>query len=870
MYHPTIAMSCSIHKKLLLLLLVLFLPAFGVICVSGLDHRRYEIQRAKDNALLLAHSLTAQQEQIAGGTKQMLATLAKLPEVQKLDVEACNELFHELRNQYPYYSTMGVATPDGKLLANSPRIGPGGVNLSDRKHVKDAMRTLDFSVGEYIVGRVSKTRSLNYSYPVLDTGKNLIAIVIAGFKLDEYTRFLTKVHLPEGSSLTILDHKGVCLYREPEHKAIAAGEPASEDAFKRISGDSEQGTVERTGQDGVDRIYAFKQLRLRGDLSPYLYMVVGIAKDEVIRKANLEMLSNLSILGITTFLAIALSWFLGSFVFVKPIDRLLTATQRFGKGEMDARTGLSHTSDELGQLAKSFDDMASLLEMRSIERENARELLGKAEEKYRNIFENAPEGIYRSTPAGKYIEANPAFARIFGYDSPEELKSAIEDIGRQLYVHPEKRQECIRTVMERGTAIFEIQVRRKDGSIGWASNNVRVVRDSDGKISHFEGIAQDITKRVRMEEELRKSEENYRLLAENATDIISKHNPRGVFLYASPACRTLLGYGPEELIGRSVYDYSHPDDLEEVRRSFSIIPSKPVVCVVSYRMRRKDGSYTWFETTGKTICDPDTEETKEILVVSRDISKRKKMEEELIKARKLEATAILAGGIAHDFNNLLSTVLGNIEMAREDVEPGSSAFNLLGEAVKAALRASDLTKKFIVFSTGGTPNKEPVCLYRLIMDAASLALRNSNVECRYSLPDDLWRIEVDQSQMSQVFYNVILNAKEAMLHGGAIDILAENVEIGSEGTGLPQKEGRYVRLTVKDYGVGISQDNLFKIFDPYYSTKDRGTQKGMGMGLTVAYSVLKKHGGYIMVKSDSKSGTTVCIYLPAFSPSPGR
>ncbi len=244
-------------------------------------------------------------------------------------------------------------------------------------------------------------------------------------------------------------------------------------------------------------------------------------------------------------------------------------------------------------------------------------------------------------------------------------------------------------------------------------------------------------------------------------------------------------------------------------------------------------------------------------------------EEERIKVRKLEATGILAGGIAHDFNNLLAVILGNIELAKDDAAPGSFAFGALHEAEEAVSRAGDLTQQFITFSTGGNPWKTPASIRELIADSCSLTSSgDSNVECRCSFPDDLWLTDIDLSQMSQVIDNVLANAKEAMPEGGIIDIIAENMRIGSQDEGMEFKKGPYVRIAVRDHGIGIPEDILGKVFDPYYSTKERGSQKGMGMGLTIAYSIVEKHAGHIMVESAPRAGTTVSIYLPAIAPAP--
>ena len=370
--------SWPIRKRLLLLLLILFLPAFGIIAASGVRARREEILKAQNHALFVAESLAAQQEHIAFATRMLLSTLANSREVQRLDATACNQLFREMHDRYPFYSIILAVTPDGNVFAASIPFAPG-TNLADRKHVRDAIRTRDFSVGEYITGRVSNVGSLNYTFPVLDAHQNLITIMIAGFSLKDYTRFLAKVNLNPNDVMAIADWKGVRLYRIPETDTAAPGKSIPSDIFARISGNATQGLFERTGQDGIDRIYAFRQVRLddKGG-SPYLYMFSGLAKAPILERAARQLWASLVILGISACLAMALAWWIGNVVFVKPTNQLVAATQQFARGELRARTGLPHSSDELGRLAAAFDDMAALLEERSLEREKAEKALGAA------------------------------------------------------------------------------------------------------------------------------------------------------------------------------------------------------------------------------------------------------------------------------------------------------------------------------------------------------------------------------------------------------------------------------------------------------------------------------------------------------------
>jgi diguanylate cyclase (GGDEF)-like protein/PAS domain S-box-containing protein len=417
--------------KLLLLLLVAFLPAFGIIVAGGVSQRQNAIVKAQDDALLLVRSLAAQQEQIAIATKTMLSTLAQLNEVQNLNAPACNRIFHELHKQYPFYSSILAMTPEGDVFAAHSPLEPGKVNQSDRKYFRDAVSSLDFSAGEYIIGRVSKMTSLNYSFPVLDVQKKVVAVLTAGLNLNKFGDFISTAKLPKGSAVVFTDHKGVRLYRLPEHEASPMGKPVLKGYFDSISGGAAEGLFEWTALDGVKRINAFKQLRLRENSPPYLYMVVGLPKDIILHKANLNMLRNLLVLGLAALLALSLAWMLGNAVLIKPINRLVEATQQFGRGEMDIRTGLPHTPDELGRLAQSFDDMAALLEMRNREREKAKQELSKAYDGLEGIVKlRTAELVATNTDLQVEItERNQAEAKLA---RDARVNASIADLSRTL------------------------------------------------------------------------------------------------------------------------------------------------------------------------------------------------------------------------------------------------------------------------------------------------------------------------------------------------------------------------------------------------------------------------------------------------------
>jgi signal transduction histidine kinase/CheY-like chemotaxis protein len=251
-----------------------------------------------------------------------------------------------------------------------------------------------------------------------------------------------------------------------------------------------------------------------------------------------------------------------------------------------------------------------------------------------------------------------------------------------------------------------------------------------------------------------------------------------------------------------------------------------------------------------------------MVIAFRDITDALKAQAEQANASKLASLGLLAGGIAHDFNNILMAVMGSVSMARATLPPGASA-RALEEAEHACVRARQITWQLLTFSRGGVPIKKQVAVARLLEESATLALRGSNVRCTFDIARDLWAVSADEAQLVQVFSNIVINAQQAMPHGGAVVIRAENVletETRWEHA-LRVNPGPYVRVSVTDTGIGISEEHVGRIFDPYFTTKQRGS----GLGLATSHSIVKNHGGYLSVASRVGRGSTLQVNLPAMS-----
>ncbi len=247
-----------------------------------------------------------------------------------------------------------------------------------------------------------------------------------------------------------------------------------------------------------------------------------------------------------------------------------------------------------------------------------------------------------------------------------------------------------------------------------------------------------------------------------------------------------------------------------------------------------------------------------LVLVIRDISERRKLEERLFKNRKLESVSVLAAGIAHDFNNILTGIMTSLFVARTQVKPESETYQLLSEAEQSAFRASSLTKQLLTFAKGSTPVRQRLPVRELIEETAGFCLSGSQADYELQLPEDLFDVELDRGQMDQALSSIIVNAEESMPNGGLIRIRAENRSIGSEHA-LPVRKGTYVTISITDQGGGIPEDDLHRVFDPYFTTKPNHN----GLGLTTAHSVITQHEGCIDVESVAEKGSTFYIYLPA-------
>lgn len=500
-----------------------------------------------------------------------------------------------------------------------------------------------------------------------------------------------------------------------------------------------------------------------------------------------------------------------------------------------------------------------LLKIKELEEENQC-LINKSEKLsedlcyYRLLIDNASDLIHSVTPEGTFLYTNRAWRDTLGYTEEDLQHLSLMDI-----VDQRCRGKC--------TLIFNSLMKGdkidRNATTLIAKNGDSVI--VEGRCStHFEngkplfmtGIFRDMTDHTRNELALLESEKKYKDLFENSSDLIQIVKPNGNFLYVNRAWREIFGYSEEEIPALSIFDLISTDCQDHCQETFQQVISEPKLHYIDTVFTAKDGRQVIIE--GNAICKFEDGKPISTQCIFNDVTEKKKMVEELIKVQKLESLGVLAGGIAHDFNNILTAILGNISLAKMYTNPQDVIAGYLDKTEKASIRAQGLTKQLLTFSRGGAPIKSVTTITELIKDATSFVLRGSKVKCNYHFAKDLWAVEADEGQLSQVSQNLVINASQAMPSGGTITIKATNKTLSlDEHSSLPP--GKYIELLFQDTGTGISPEHINKIFDPYFSSKSTGS----GLGLAISYSIVKNHDGLITVSSELNQGTIFSILLPA-------
>jgi PAS domain S-box-containing protein len=472
----------------------------------------------------------------------------------------------------------------------------------------------------------------------------------------------------------------------------------------------------------------------------------------------------------------------------------------------------------------------------------------------RATLESTADGILVVDRKGRIVSYNRRFADMWGIPEDalahQDYKRALAYILKQLKYRDaflaRVKDLCNRAEDQSFDIIEFLDGRIFELYSQPQSIEARIV----GRVWSF----RDVTDRQRAEEALRQSEEKYRTLINLASDGILLTLPDGNLLEVNNKMMELLGQPPVEILPIHFSGIFPQGEQEKIRPAFQVIMAVGEAELNDTWIKHKDGQRIPVDITGSIVkFDGKTV----VQWIFRETTERKKLEEERRKISNLESLGVLAGGIAHDFNNIITAIMGNISLALLDQNKGSSREKLT-EAEGACLRAQMLSRQLLTFAKGGVPIKKLISVENLVIESTSFASSGSNVRCELNFPDNLWAVEADPGQLGQVIQNLVINAMQAMPNGGTIEVQGENLLV-EPNSNRPLDAGRYVTLSIKDQGIGIPEEFLLKIFDPYFTTK----QTGSGLGLATAYSIIKNHQGQIEVESALGEGTIFHIYLVA-------
>ena len=481
-----------------------------------------------------------------------------------------------------------------------------------------------------------------------------------------------------------------------------------------------------------------------------------------------------------------------------------------------------------------------------------------SKEDYKRLFEHMDVGVYFSSKEGKFINVNQALLDMLSYESKEEFLNI--DIAKDLYLRPEDRQKFQEMIERDGRVIdYEVNFKRKDGKAIPVLLTSHVRYDQGGKVIGYEGINVDQSQRKRMEREIKEAHDFLNKVIQSSPNSIMASDMKGNIIIWNRAAEETLGYKAGETIGRmnirNIYPEGVAAEIMEMMRSpeyggVGRLKSHPMVYV------RRDGALVEGDLSAAIIYDANGKGTASVGTFV-DLKERLEMErklrqtqEQLLQSEKLAAMGRLTSQIAHELNNPLYGIMNTLELMKTEIPPESKRRKILEMALSETVRLTEMLRKMLSFSKPDEEEKQPTDINTIVDEILLLhekQLQERSIRISSNFDKGLGEVHASKNQLRQVFLNLLSNARDAMPDGGTLTVRTK-------------AEGENVHIQVSDTGVGIRKENIDKIFDSFFTTKDN--VKDVGLGLSVCYGFIKDHGGDIRVESELGSGTTFTIILP--------
>jgi len=670
-------LSWPVRVHLLLLVILLALPSIALILHWGVAARDQAVEDAKSECLKFVNAIAGEQQAAVAGVQQLLATLALLPEVKSRNGPAANALLADLLKKNPIYANIIISDKFGLVwAAGTPFEGP--FSIAGRKYFEDAVRSGTYSSGEFSVGRIGKRPVITFAQPVTDASNELTSVIAVSLNLDHVQSLFEKINLPEGSSFSLLDHRGIILHRNSRDafSEQLVGKPdIREDLFTKMVEGPDEGTYEAVGNDGKVRLTAYRKLRLSQEAKPYLYVRSSIPEASVVSKANAAMLRNTAALASVFAVGLILAVLLGKRMIVDPITKLKEASRQLAAGPAAVNVSGHVKGGELGELAHAFDDMAEallrkekeLLESERRERERAEELA--------TMLEAVPTPvIIVHDPDSTHMTGNLAADELLRHprgaeaslSAPDEVKPrhfrAMKD-GRELRVDELPAQRAARGEHVKD---FEFSLVFDDGAFRHLLGYGTPLLDKQGSARGAVHVLVDITERKRAEEELQKLASVVR----HSSEMINVATLDGQMIFINDAGAEMVGLSPEEVLRTHILQVI-PDHLQD-KVNHEVLPTLKEKGSwngeLQYR-NLKTGRLTDVYATTFTVKDPDRGTPLFLANTSIDITERKraeealrKSEEKFIKTFQSNPAGIglsrLSDGLVIEANEVMLKVLG--------------------------------------------------------------------------------------------------------------------------------------------------------------------------------------------------------------------
>jgi len=736
---------------------------------------------------------------------------------------------------------------DGTAVADFPlSTGRRGLNFLDRKYASGALKDGKTTIGDPVMGKALRSMLFSIAVPIHNAKGNVIGALSGTIDLAK-TNFLSRItdnsYGKMGGYLVIAPKIRTIVFASDKKRILEAlPAPGINPLIDRFV-QGYEGTAVIVNPLGDEVLVSAKGIPVSG-----WYVVASLPTAEAFSPISAMQQRMLFATILLTLLAGGLTWWILKHQ-LAPMFTAVKMLAAFSKTDQTPQYLPIVSQDEIGELIGAFNRLLRTLG----ERENE---IRENESKYRNLVEQAGDGFELLDTAGKYIDVNESTCRMLGYTRDEMLRLGVTDIDPRKS-HAQFVSE-FKSMIGASPVTFETVHRRKDGTEFPVEVTASIINIKNEELAQV--FTRDITERKQAEEALKESREQFRTVVEKSPFSMALVNMRGDIEYLNHKAIETFGYFPQDIPNMARWwEQAYPDKTyrdQVIKQWMDLVNEafvhKHEIDKHEYRVTCKDG-------TVKTVVIFGVWIGEKVLVVFDDVTERKLLEEQSLRAQKLESIGTLAGGIAHDFNNLLQGVFGYISLAKMTISDKANSIASLEHAEKALHQTVNLTNQLLTFSKGGRPSKKVIDLRPLIENSAKFMLSGSRSDFRLNIPKDLWHAEADEGQIGQVFQNIVLNADQSMPMGGTVNITASNLAKSDEALPPGLDKDDYILITVQDTGVGIPEQYLSKIFDPYFTTKE----KGSGLGLATSYSNMKNHGGMIDVKTKSGGGSSFMIYIPA-------